>query len=167
MLYAGWRNLTYSDTPGQFFAFITALLLVADPVRRLSRVPLQLANAGVGVRMMYEILDRPSVECDAGAAPLEIEAGDVHFERVGFGYDANTPVLTGLDFVAPAGKATALVGLSGAGKSTIFNLLQRFWIPHSGRILIDGQSIVGVSIEFFAPGHRLREPRRFFVRRYH
>jgi subfamily B ATP-binding cassette protein MsbA len=153
VLYAGWRNLSYGDTPGQFFAFITALLLAADPVRRLSRVPLQLVGAGIGVRMMYEILDAPPVEQEVvGARQLDIGAGEVRFEQVDFAYAANVPVLNDLTFIAPAGKTTALVGLSGAGKTTIFNLMQRFWAPNAGRVLIDGQSIMDVSISSLREG---------------
>jgi ATP-binding cassette subfamily B protein len=62
VLYAGWRNLYHGETPGQFFAFITALLMCADPARRLSRVQLQLATASTGVRMMYELIDTPAKE---------------------------------------------------------------------------------------------------------
>jgi len=147
VIYAGWRNLTFGDTPGQFFAFVTALLMASDPARRLSKLQLQLTTAAVGVKMMYELLDRPAAEVDADNRPgLAVSQGEVRFEDVVFSYDSNTPVLRGLNLVAPAGRTTALVGLSGAGKTTVFNLLQRFWEPAAGVIRIDGQPISEVSV---------------------
>ena len=148
VLYAGWRNLYYGDTPGQFFAFITALLMCADPARRLSRVQLQLATAAVGVRMMYELLDTPAKEDEPPGKPdLKITGGEIAFHDVTFAYVADNPVINGLNLVAPAGKTTALVGLSGGGKSTIFALLQRFREPLSGSITIDGQSLNDVTLK--------------------
>ena len=142
VFYAGWRNLYYGDTPGQFFAFITALLLCADPARRLSRVHLQLASATIGVRMMYELLDEPAKEEEPPGKPeLKVAKGEIEFHDVSFSYIPDKPVINGLKLLAPAGKTTALVGLSGGGKSTIFALLQRFRAPSSGFISIDGQDI--------------------------
>ena len=147
VVYAGWRNVSFGDTPGQFFAFITALLMAADPARRLSKLQLQLATASVGVRMMYDLLDRPASEMEENKRPdLHVTAGEVRFEDAAFSYDSETPVLRGLDLLAPAGKTTALVGLSGAGKTTVFNLLQRFWEPTAGVIRIDGIPIAEASI---------------------
>ena len=147
VLYAGWRNLYYGDTPGQFFAFITALLMCADPARRLSRVHLQLASAVIGVRMMYELLDTPANEDEPPGKPeLEITRGEIEFHDVSFAYVSKKPVINGLNLTAPAGKTTALVGLSGGGKTTIFSLLQRFREPDHGFITIDGQDISSTSI---------------------
>lgn len=142
VLYAGWRNLNYGDTPGQFFAFITALLMCADPARRLSRVHLKIATAAIGVRMMYELLDLTSIEIDSPDQPaLKVTGGEIIFDDVTFGYVTGEPVLRGLSLIAPPGKTTALVGMSGGGKTTALALLQRFREPQSGKILIDGQSI--------------------------
>ena len=147
VLYAGWRNLSFGETPGQFFAFIAALLLTADPLRRLSRMQLQLVAAAVGARMLYDLLDMPAAEAEAvSGRQLLVRGGEVRFERVCFSYEAGAPVLADLDFTAPAGRTTALVGVSGGGKSTIFNLLQRFWTPERGVISIDGQPIAELSL---------------------
>jgi subfamily B ATP-binding cassette protein MsbA len=147
VLYAGWRNLSAGDTPGQFFAFIAALLMASDPLRRLSRLQLQLTAAAVGTKMMYDLLDVPASE---KAAPEEVElqvrGGEVRFEKVCFAYKPGTPVLTDLDLIVPAGWTTALVGPSGGGKSTVLNLLQGFWTPERGRIAVDGQAIADVSL---------------------
>ena len=109
VLYAGWRNLYYGDTPGQFFAFITALLMCADPARRLSRVQLQLATASVGVRMMYELLDTPAKEDEPPGKPdLKITGGEIAFHDVTFAYVADKPVINGLNLVAPPARRRPL-----------------------------------------------------------
>jgi ATP-binding cassette subfamily B protein len=148
VLYAGWRSLSFGQRPGDFFAFVGALLLAADPLRRLSRMQLQLAAAAAGARLMYDLLDSPPAEETPPAVGRElvIGAAEVRFEAVSFAYTTDAPVLADLDFVAPGGRTTALVGVSGAGKTTIFNLLLRFWTPERGAILIDGQSIAGLSL---------------------
>ena len=147
VLYAGWRNFSFGETPGQFFAFITALLLTADPLRRLSRMQLQLAAAAVGARMMYDLFDMPPAEKALPAGrELVARGGEVRFERVCFAYEGGAPVLADLSFTAPAGRTTAIVGVSGGGKTTIFNLLQRFWTPQRGTISIAGQPIADVSL---------------------
>lgn len=147
VLYAGWRSLGNSGTPGEFFSFMTALLMMADPGRRLSRLQIQLATAAIGVRMMYEVLDLPAAEEeDDGKPDLAIRGGEVRFEGVEFEYQAGVPVLRAVEFVAAAGRMTALVGLSGSGKTTVFSLIQGLRRPTKGRILIDGQPIDQVSL---------------------
>lgn len=147
VFYAGWRNLNYGDTPGQFFAFITALLMCADPARRVSRVHLQLASAMVGVRMMYDLLDTPAKEDEPPGKPeLNVTRGEIEFHDVTFSYVPGKATINGLNLTAPAGKTTALVGLSGGGKTTIFSLLQRFREPDTGYITIDGQNIASASL---------------------
>lgn len=134
--------MSQGQTPGQFFAFITALLLTADPARRLSRLQLRLATAAVGVRSMYELLDTPAAETDPSTKKdLIVSHGAIRLEGVSFSYGPGAKVLDDLRLAVPAGKTTALVGLSGTGKTTIFNLVQRFWVPQTGNILIDGQPI--------------------------
>jgi ATP-binding cassette subfamily B protein len=148
VLYAGWRNVAFGETPGQFFAFIAALLMASDPLRRLSRLQLQLTAAAAGARAMYDLLDLPPSERPAPAAApdLAVRGGEIRFEQVRFSYKPGVVALAGLDLVAPAGRTTALVGVSGGGKTTALNLLQRFWTPDSGRILIDGRDIAEVSL---------------------
>lgn len=146
--YAGWRTLQHGQTPGEFFAFITALLLTGEPLRRLSRLHLQVTTAAVQVRMIYDLLDTPAPEREASNRPsLIVQAGEVRFDNVVFSYDQTTDVLQNLTLVALAGKMTALVGLSGSGKTTILNLIQRLWVPQAGTIHIDGQDINSVSLD--------------------
>jgi ATP-binding cassette subfamily B protein len=145
--YAGWRTLSYGRSPGEFFAFIAALLMAGEPLRRLSRLQLQLVSSSVQLRLVYGILDTPAVEAEgADKSPLVVTKGEVRFDDVSFAYTAGTPVLSGLSFTAPAGSTTALVGLSGSGKTTVFNLLQGLWRPTGGIIAIDGQDLSDVSL---------------------
>jgi subfamily B ATP-binding cassette protein MsbA len=142
IFYAGWRSLHYGDTPGEFFSFITALLLAYEPARRLSRLQVKLAQTSIGVRMMFELIDaKPTLTDRPDAKDLTVPQGEVRFENVTFGYRPDEPVLKDLSLVSWPGKTTALVGLSGSGKTTLMNLILRFWDPWEGRILIDGQEI--------------------------
>ncbi len=142
IFYGGWRVIYTGATPGEFFAFITALLMSTDPARRLARLHLSLAASAVGVRMLYDIMDAvPAVTDREDAKPLAVTEGEVRFSGVTFGYDSASPVLHDVDLVAQAGCTTALVGLSGSGKSTMFNLVMRFWTPQSGRVEIDGTDL--------------------------
>jgi ATP-binding cassette subfamily B protein len=145
--YAGWRTMSHGRSPGEFFAFIAALLMAGEPLRRLSRMQLQLVGSAVQVRMLYNILDTPAAEVESTPKPsLVITRGEVRFDKVSFAYTDDLPVLKELSFIAPAGKTTALVGLSGSGKTTVFNLLQRLWLPSAGEISIDGQPVNDVAL---------------------
>ena len=140
--YSGYRAIVYGYSPGAMFAFITALLLAYDPARRLAKLQVQLERALVNAQMIYEILDlEPRQPDPAHAKALMISKAEIAFEKVGFSYYENEPVLRDLSFVAPAGKTTALIGASGGGKSTVVALLQRFYDVETGRICIDGQDI--------------------------
>jgi subfamily B ATP-binding cassette protein MsbA len=145
ILYGGWRVIEHNATPGQFFSFITAVLLAYDPARRLAGAQVQMAQALVGLRIFYETLDRKNAAEDGpDAEPFTYKAGDIRFEGVHFGY-GDAGVLNGLDLALAPGRTTALVGSSGAGKSTIMSLILRFWRPTSGRILVDGQDAATLS----------------------
>lgn len=144
--YAAWRASVSAQPPGSVFAFITALLLAYDPVRKLARVQVNLERALVNARMIYEILDTEPQQGDApGAEALAVKKGNIRFDKVAFSYSEKMPVLHGVSFEAKAGKTTAIVGPSGAGKSTLFALLQRFYDLDGGRIEIDGQDISKVT----------------------
>ena len=146
--YGGWSVIYNGATPGAFFAFITALLMLTDPARRLARLHLSLAGAAVGVRMLYELIDRvPTQQDQPAAVPLRVQGGRLSLEDVVFGYAADQPVLKSVSLVAEAGRMTALVGVSGSGKSSILNLLMRFWSPQQGRVCIDGQDIETLTAE--------------------
>lgn len=146
IIYAGYRAAVEAYPPGAIFSFITAFFLAYDPVRRLSRLQVNIERAMVNAQMIYDILDIEPRQADKpGAKPLVIDKGEIRFDNVTFGYADNSPVLTDLSFVAEAGKTTAIVGASGSGKSTIVNLLERFYDVGSGTIQVDGQDIVDVT----------------------
>ena len=147
IFYGGYRVIEQGQSPGEFFSFVTALLLAYEPARKLANLRVPLEAGLVGVRMMYGFLDRPPSKREAGTGePFTFDAGEIAFEDVRFGYHTGgDAVLEGLTFTAPAGKTTALIGASGAGKSTVMALLLRFWDPDGGRILIDNQDLKTLS----------------------
>ena len=144
--YSAYQASASGTPPGSVFGFITALLLAYDPARRLARVQVNLERSLVNARMIYELLDiEPRQRDGADARPLDVSRAEVRFDGVSFSYADDLPVLRAVSFVAEAGKTTALVGGSGAGKSTIVALLQRFYDLAEGAILIDGQDIAHVT----------------------
>jgi subfamily B ATP-binding cassette protein MsbA len=146
VIYGGFRVIETDATPGQFASFIAAFMLAYEPAKRLARLNIDLNTGLVGVRILFEIIDTPPSEPrEDGKPPLVLTNARVEFENVHFAYRPGEPVIRGLSFAAEPGKVTALVGPSGGGKSTILNLLLRFYEVDSGRIVIDGQNIAAVS----------------------
>ena len=147
IFYGGYSVIELDQDPGAFFSFITALLLAYDPAKRLARLNVNLNKSLVGLRFMYELIDvEPRLTSPAGAKDLGISEGRIEFKDVAFSYD-ETAALNGLSFAAVPGGTTALVGASGAGKSTVFSLLERFYDVNQGSIQIDGQGVSEVGIE--------------------
>ena len=152
VLISGYLIVQEGHTPGSILAFITAMLLAYEPAKRLARSRVSLEKGMVGVRLMYEITDRPlRLEQAPDAKPLSAGPGEIRFDGVSFSYREDEAVLTDLDIVFPAGQMTALVGPSGGGKSTVLNLIMRLYDPDSGRVLCDGEDIR------YATLHSLRE----------
>ena len=146
LVYAGYRVVVTGATAGAFFSFVTAFLLAYEPAKRLARLNLELNSALVGVRILFEIIDSPPTEAsDDDKPPLQIKNPRLAFDDVHFAYRGDEAVLRGMSFAAEAGKLTALVGPSGGGKSTVFNLILRFYECERGKILIDEQDIGPVS----------------------
>jgi len=144
--YGGYRVIDTGATPGQFFSFITAFLLAYEPAKRLARLNIELNSALVGVRILFEVIDAPPSEpLDVDKPALQIKTPRLEFSDVHFSYRGDEAVLRGMSFVAEPGKLTALVGPSGGGKSTVFNLIMRFYEAESGKIVIDEQDIRMVS----------------------
>ncbi|MGD1015697.1 MAG: ABC transporter ATP-binding protein [Roseiarcus sp.] len=142
VVYGGLRVIKTGQPPGDFFAFITALMLAFEPAKRVARLHIDLTSSLIGVEMLYQFLDEPSQEIERGDEPeLRVTNGRIEFRDVRFAYRPGEPVLRGLDFVAEPGQTTALVGRSGGGKTTAMNLILRFYEPESGVVLVDGQAI--------------------------
>ena len=152
ILVSGYLIVQGGYTPGSVMAFITALLLAYEPAKRLARARVSLEAGMVGVRLMYEIADRPlQLEEAPDAKPLSDGPGEIRFDDVSFSYRDDETVLNELDIVFPAGRMTALVGASGGGKSTVLNLIMRLYDPDKGRVLFDGEDIRHATL------HSLRE----------
>jgi ATP-binding cassette subfamily B protein len=124
---------------GELTAFLAYLTLMIMPMRMLGFIVQMFARAGASGERIFEILDAESaVKEKPDARPLENVHGDVTFEKVAFAYDAVSPVLREVTFEAPSGKVIALLGPTGSGKTTIVNLLPRFYDVTAGAIKVDG-----------------------------
>ena len=146
ILYAGWQVVAASKSPGEFMAFILAFLLAYEPAKRLAKAHVLLQRDIVGIERMYEFLDQPEPEPIRDPRPdLITGSGRVSFADVSFGYDPERPVLKGVSLVVEHGETTALVGASGAGKSTIAALLQGFYQPWAGTISIGDTEIGSIN----------------------
>ena len=127
---------------GQLIAFLFYLALLFRPMQMLGFVVQQFARASAAGTRIFEILDAESaVKEKPDAVVLDDVKGDIRFDHVAFGYDAISPVLNGVDFEAPPGEIVALLGPTGSGKTTVVNLLPRFYDVTSGSISIDGIDI--------------------------
>jgi ATP-binding cassette subfamily B protein len=146
VVYGGYRTIVLGATPGELISFITAFLLANQPAKRLARLNIELNSALVNVRALFDVLDAPATEPREDEKPaLAVERAAIEYRDIHFAYRAGEPVLRGLSLTAEPGKVTALVGPSGGGKSTVLNLLLRFYESDRGAITIDGQDIKVVS----------------------
>lgn len=141
-LYGGYRILQNDAPPGEFVSFVLAFIMTFEPARRLARLKIDLSAALVMAHSTIRLLEMPAAEGDDPSLPdVAIAEGRIEFSNVSFCYRPGLPVLRRVSLVAEPGRMTALVGPSGGGKSTIFNLLLRFYELHDGRISIDGRDI--------------------------
>jgi ABC-type multidrug transport system fused ATPase/permease subunit len=137
--YGGWLVIRGQLTLGELVAFTTYLAQLVQPVRRLGTIIPAITQAVASGERIFEILDTVSEVQDApDAIPLPAVRGHVRFECVSFAYFGRHRVLTEVTFEALPGQVIALLGAAGSGKSTIINLIPRFYDPTEGRILIDG-----------------------------
>jgi ATP-binding cassette, subfamily B, bacterial MsbA len=147
VLYSGYTVILRGNPPGSLFSFITSVIMLYEPMKRVARLHVDLSSSLYGVSMLYAFLDERDYEEDPPQAPeLQVTNGRIEFRDVVFGYRPGEPVLHAVSFVAEAGKTTALVGRSGGGKSTVMNLILRLYEAGSGQILCDGQDIATVTL---------------------
>jgi subfamily B ATP-binding cassette protein MsbA len=143
----GWRNATGDSGVGNFMGFISALLIAARPLRALGTMNAAIQEGLAGLVRVFIVIDEPAAIADTpGAVALPAGPGEVAFDNVAFAYPDGRPGLKGLNFTAAPGKMLALVGSSGAGKSTALALIPRLYTPTGGRILIDGADISHVTL---------------------
>jgi subfamily B ATP-binding cassette protein MsbA len=142
VFYAGWQVVEGASTPGTFFSFLTALLMLYEPVKRLSGVNADIQNGLAASVRVFKVLDEtPEVTDGPGARELAPLRESIEFKDVCFSYRPGEPVIEDVNLTVPAGQALALVGTSGGGKTTLVNLLPRFYEVTKGAICIDGIDI--------------------------
>lgn len=142
-----WRISTGALDGAQFIPFILALLLLSQPARGLSSLNAALQEGLGAFERMLDMIDRAPTVVDAiEAPPLAVTKGAVSFREVFFSYAPGAAALDGFSLDVPAGATVALVGESGAGKSTVFHLLPRLYDVGGGQIVIDAQNIAGVTL---------------------
>ncbi len=140
----GWSQGRF--TPGDVVVVNTMLAQLFRPLDLLGMVYRTIRQGLIDMAAMFDLVDTPAEVVDVpGAQPIRVSGGEVRFEGVSFGYDANRAILDDVDFHVPAGATLAVVGPSGAGKSTLARLLFRFYDLTAGRITIDGQDISQVT----------------------
>ncbi len=146
LVISGFRVADGTMTIGAFTAVNLYMMQLFQPLNFLGFVYREIRQSLVDMENMFSLLEVEREVADTpGATPLTVSDGAVRFENVSFAYDQRRPILQGLDFEVPAGRTVAIVGASGAGKSTISRLLFRFYDIDEGRITIDGQDIRDVT----------------------
>ena len=147
IVYGGWRVIEDQIDAGAFFSFITALLLAYEPMKRLANLNTSVQEGLAAAERLFELLDQePLIRERPGARDLVVDSGGISLDDVCFSYVKGQPALGGVTLAVPAGKTVALVGSSGAGKSTILNLIPRFYDIDSGRVAIDDTDVRDVTL---------------------
>ena len=146
--FAGNESINGNLSPGSFMSFFGAMMLMLQPIRRITNVNAVLQRGIAASESLFSVLDEPA-EKDQGVLENLSSKGTLEFKKVTFSYDdkANKDVISGISFIAKKGQAVAIVGHSGSGKSTLINLLPRFYDYQHGEILIDGVSIKDFKIK--------------------
>ncbi len=148
LLFGGPMVLEGTITVGVLFAMISYVLMLNGPTQRLGFLVNAAATADASASRVFEIMDTPvTVAEKPGARVLERSAGHVVFDEVSFGYQAGLHVLQNISFDAQPGQVIALMGPTGAGKSSIINLIPRFYDPTAGRVLVDGLDVRDVRLD--------------------
>ena len=147
ILIGGFHVLGGQLTVGSILVFIAYLTSLYGPIESLMYTSMTINQAAGSGRRVVEMLDAvPEVVDRIGAVSLNKARGELVFEGVGFGYQEGSPVLHDISFTASAGETIAIVGPTGAGKTTLVSLVPRFYDPETGRILLDGQDLRDIKL---------------------
>ena len=147
IFYGGYQVIHGQSTPGTFFSFLTALIMLYEPVKRLTNVNNTIQQGIAGAERVFSIMDLvPEIRNRPDAVPLPRISREIEIRNVTFRYE-ETPVLKNINLRIWTGEAVAFVGMSGGGKTTLVNLIPRFYDVTDGMILIDGQDIRNVTVE--------------------
>jgi subfamily B ATP-binding cassette protein MsbA len=150
MEFGGHKMLSGSMTPGQWFAYNAFLAFLIAPVFQIVAIGTQITEAITGLERTREILnEKLEDETPGRTVALDRVNGRVEMEHVSFAYDTRKEVLHDVSFRSEPGTVTALVGPSGAGKSTIIGLIAAFYVPSSGRVLVDGVDLSTVKLNSY------------------
>lgn len=135
-------------TAGEFMSFLTAAMSIYRPLKSVTNINNNLQEGLAAAERTFELMDTPATITEKlGASALTVQKGNIEFKNVSFAYNgASIPAIENLNLTIPAGKKVALVGASGAGKSTILNLIPRFFDTSKGDICIDGQNTHDVTL---------------------
>ena len=147
--YSGFMITSGEMEINNFFSFLTAMMLAYQPIRSLATINMLFYQGAAGAERVFEVIDNePSVKESKSAAKLKISACNIKFQEVSFSYpNTKEQAIKNINVSIDGGTTAALVGHSGAGKSTIINLLPRFYDPKKGAVYIDGQDISSVTID--------------------
>jgi subfamily B ATP-binding cassette protein MsbA len=147
LAFGGYRVATGAGSVGDFTGFVSALIVAAGPVRAIGTLNAVAQEGLAAVARVFLLLDeRPTIVDRAGAVPLRVAQGRIVFRNVSFAYHAAAPALENVTFSVEPGTTAALVGPSGAGKTTIINLIPRLYDAQDGAVLIDDQDVRGVTL---------------------
>ncbi|MCT4577217.1 ABC transporter ATP-binding protein [Donghicola sp.] len=152
VMYASWQTITNGKTPGEFTAFITAFLLAYQPAERVSKTLVDIQKGLVHVGMMHDMIDTPQAATRTGTLGLESVTPSIAFEDVSFYYADDAPALHDVDLQIKAGERIAIVGRSGAGKTTFIDLCQRFYDPTDGTVRLGDLDLKDVSPDALRDG---------------
>lgn len=142
---ASMPEMVENLTAGVFTTIVVSMTMLLKPLKQLTTVNSEFQKGMAACESVFEVLDQ-AIEPNNGRAKPERVEGHLAFENVDFAYKPGEPVLKNISFVADAGKTIALVGRSGSGKSTISNLLTRFYSPQAGSVVIDGQNVQEIEL---------------------
>jgi subfamily B ATP-binding cassette protein MsbA len=145
--YGGHEVLKDQSTPGTFFAFMAALIMTYEPIKGISRLNSTVQQGLAAAIRVFTILDtKPEITDRSGAVSIPPMQKSLEFKNVSFSYDNNVKVLDNINMTITNGEVLAIVGTSGAGKTSLVNLIPRFFEATSGQLLFDGQDIRDITL---------------------